>query len=395
MSIIVQKYGGVCLETPEKVKAVAQSVAALYEAGHQVVVVVSAMGKSTDNLIQLAYQVSDSPNRRELDMLLTTGERVSMSLMGMALNDLGVPAISFTGSQAGVMTDDSHSNARIHDVKPIRVAEELGKRKVIVLAGFQGVHPQTKEITTLGRGGSDTTAVAMAAALKAQRCEIIKEVEGVCSADPRLVPEAHSYAELSYASLLEMTFWGAKVLHYRSVELAQHSDVQLVIKKWGRPTDATVIRNEVNKMEQGRILSVNSLARIEHLEIEAPTLAEASDLFSAHLQTHRLAWPQILASAFDNGRSRLMLTSDSEALSTLLRTIGATQNIRSHKPTLSSVTVTCHGAVATDLPHTILQTLMKNGINVDKYMISPLSVTVCVPPEQREAAVQTLHKLIR
>src|ERR1700704_4135679 len=169
--IIVQKYGGACLETPAKIRAVASSLADLHSRGHRVVAIVSAMGKTTDQLVQMAYQVSAHPNRRELDMLLTTGERISMSLMSMALSDLGVPAISFTGSQAGVMTDGSHSSARILDVRPIRVREELDRGHIVVLAGFQGVNPITKEITTLGRGGSDTTAVAMAAVLKAECCE--------------------------------------------------------------------------------------------------------------------------------------------------------------------------------------------------------------------------------
>src|SRR5215831_18068387 len=217
---IVQKYGGACLETPAKVRAVAKNLADLHAQGKRVVVVVSAMGKTTDQLIEMAYQVSPRPNRRELDMLLTTGERISMSLMSMALSDLGVPAISFTGSQAGVMTDDSHSSARILDVRPVRVREELDRGRVVVLAGFQGVNPVTKEITTLGRGGSDTTAVAMAAALQAERCEIIKEVDGICSADPRIVADAKPLRRVDFASLSEMCFLGAKVLHFRSVELA-------------------------------------------------------------------------------------------------------------------------------------------------------------------------------
>src|SRR5258708_3581433 len=157
--IIVQKYGGTCLETPAKIRAVASSLADLHKRGHRVVAIVSAMGKTTDELVKMAYQGSPHPNRRELDMLLTTGERISMSL-----SDFGVPAISFTGSQAGVMTDESHSSARILDVRPIRVREELDRGRIVVLAGFQGVNPATREITTLGRGGSDTTAVAMAAA---------------------------------------------------------------------------------------------------------------------------------------------------------------------------------------------------------------------------------------
>src|SRR6266403_1248862 len=223
--IIVQKYGGTCLETPAKIRAVASGLADLHRRGYRVVAIVSAIGKTTDELVKLAYQVSPHPNRRELDMLLTTGERISRSSMSMALADLGVPAISFTGSQAGVMTDQSHSSARILDVRPIRVREELDRGRIVVLAGFQGVNPVTKEITTLGRGGSDTTAVAMAAALKAECCEIIKEVDGVCSADPRIVANSKPLRELDFASLSEMCFWGAKVLHFRSVELAQSENV--------------------------------------------------------------------------------------------------------------------------------------------------------------------------
>jgi aspartate kinase len=249
--IIVQKYGGVCLETPAKIRAVARSLADLHSRGHRVVVIVSAMGKTTDQLIQMAYQVSPTPNRRELDMLLTTGERISMSLMSMALSDVGVPAISFTGSQAGVMTDNSHSSARILDVRPIRVCEELNHGRVVVLAGFQGVDPVTREITTLGRGGSDTTAVAMAAALKAKRCEIIKEVEGICSADPRIVPDAKPLRRVDFASLSEMCFLGAKILHFRSVELAQSQDVPLVIKQWGGVEHSTQVMKEVHGKRKG------------------------------------------------------------------------------------------------------------------------------------------------
>ncbi len=212
--IIVQKYGGTCLETPAKIRAVASSLADLHRRGNRVVAIVSAMGKTTDELVRMAYQVSRHPNRRELDMLLTTGERITMSLMSMALSDFGVPAISFTGSQAGVMTDESHSSAHILDVRPIRVHEELDRGRIVVLAGFQGVNPVTKEITTLGRGGSDTTAVAMAAALKAECCEIIKEVDGVCSADPRIVPNSKTLASVGFYIAIRNVFLGRQGLAF-------------------------------------------------------------------------------------------------------------------------------------------------------------------------------------
>lgn len=389
--IIVQKHGGACLETPAKIRAVASSLADLHRRGHRVVAIVSAMGKTTDELIKMAYQVSPHPNRRELDMLLTTGERISMSLMSMALSDLGVPAISFTGSQAGVMTDQSHSSARILDVRPIRVLEELDRGRIVVLAGFQGVNPVNKEVTTLGRGGSDTTAVAMAAALKAESCEIIKEVDGVCSADPRIVTNAIPLRQLDFAALSEMCFWGAKVLHFRSVELAQNQNVPLVIKRSGGTEDSTTVMKEVNGMETGKVLAVNSMARIEHVEIDSADLNQGFEKFAKHLKQNGLSWPQLLASAFTDGKTRIMLTCDPEWLDALLRTLERVQDLRKQRETLSSVSLTCFGGVSSDLPFRAIQVLQQHGIVADKYVMSPHSVSLFVPVESREAAVKALH----
>ena len=389
--IIVQKHGGACLETPAKIRAVASSLADLHRRGHRVVAIVSAMGKTTDELIRMAYQVSPHPNRRELDMLLTTGERISMSLMSMALSDLGVPAISFTGSQAGVMTDDSHSSARILDVRPIRVLEELDRGRIVVLAGFQGVNPVNKEVTTLGRGGSDTTAVAMAAALKAESCEIIKEVDGVCSADPRIVANAMPLRQLDFASLSEMCFWGARVLHFRSVELAQNQNVRLVIKRSGGTEDSTTVMKEVNGMETGKVLAVNSMARIEHVEIDSADLNQGFEKFAEHLRQNSLSWPQLLASAFTSGKTRIMLTCDPEWLDAMLRTLEGAKDLRKQRETLSSVSLTCFGGVSSDLPFRAIQVLQQHGITADKYVMSPHSLSLFVPVESREAAVKALH----
>ncbi len=389
--IIVQKHGGACLETPAKIRAVASSLADLHRRGHRVVAIVSAMGKTTDELIRMAYQVSPHPNRRELDMLLTTGERISMSLMSMALSDLGVPAISFTGSQAGVMTDQSHSSARILDVRPIRVLEELDRGRIVVLAGFQGVNPVNKEVTTLGRGGSDTTAVAMAAALKAESCEIIKEVDGVCSADPRIVANAMPLRRLDFAALSEMCFWGAKVLHFRSVELAQNQNVPLVIKRSGSTDDSTTVMKEVNGMETGKVLAVNSMARIEHVEIDSADLNQGFEKFAEHLKQYSLSWPQLLASAFTDGKTRIMLTCDPEWLDAMLRTLEGARDLRKQRKTLSSVSLTCFGGVSSDLPFRAIQVLQQHGITADKYVMSPHSVSLFVPVESREAAVKALH----
>lgn len=394
-SIIVQKYGGACLETSAKIRAVAGNLAAMRGRGYRVVAIVSAMGKTTDELVRMAYQVSPHPNRRELDMLLTTGERISMSLMCMALSDLGVPAISFTGSQAGVMTDESHSSARILEVRPIRVREELDRGRIVVLAGFQGVNPVTREITTLGRGGSDTTAVAMAAVLKAERCEIIKEVDGVCSADPRIVANSKPLRQLDFASLSEMCFWGAKVLHFRSVELAERQNVPLVLKKRGGTEYSTQVSNEVVGMESGTVLAVNSMARIEHVEIDSSDLHHGFEKFAQHLEKHGLPWPQLLASAFAAGKTRIMMSCDSESLDTLLRTLEGSKDLRKQRETLSSVSVTCFGDVSSGLPFRALQVLQRHGVVVEKYVLSPHSANLFVPVESREAAVKALHSLIQ
>src|SRR5690242_19726443 len=392
--IIVQKYGGACLETPAKIRAVASSLADLHSRGHRVVAIVSAMGKATDELVKMAYQVSPSPNRRELDMLLTTGERISMSLLSMALSDLGVPAISFTGSQAGVMTDSSHAAARILDVRPIRVREELERGRIVVLAGFQGVSPATREITTLGRGGSDTTAVAMAAALQAERCEIIKEVDGVCSADPRIVREAKPLRRLDFAALSEMCFWGAKVLHFRSVELAQNQNVPLVLKQWGGIEHATQVMKEVSGMESGKVLAVNSMPRIEHVEIDSKDLNQGFEKFAKHLKQNSLSWPQLLASHFSAGKTSMTVTYDAEWLDALLRTLERSPGMRRQHEASSSVSLTCFGGVSSELPFRALQVLGQHGIVPDKYVLSPHSVSLFVAAEKREAAVKALHSFV-
>lgn len=395
--ILVQKYGGVCLATPEKIKQVARHVKSLVDSGHRMVVVVSAMGPTTDELISLAHQVSEKPNQRELDMLLTAGERISMSLMSMALSDLGVASISFTGSQAGVMTDHSYSNARIIDVRPIRVEEELAKDKVVVLAGFQGVNPEFKEITTLGRGGTDTTAVAMASRLKAKRCEIIKEVDGVCSADPRLVTDARPISSLSYEALSDICFWGAKVLQYRCVELAQRTQVPLVIKKWNKHVVATEVVPSLrsDSVETSEVISINSHSEVEHLEIEAGSLTEGFSRLKEFLASHHIPYPQILASALDSGKMRIMLTADALSLSKVRTSLLSEDKIKRLGETQSTVTATCSGLYRSDKISDLLKVLSDVGIKPHKVLAQPLSVTFSIPQDQRDLALKALHKLIQ
>ncbi len=224
MSIIVQKFGGSSVADVERIRKVAARVSSRRAEGHQMVVVVSAMGDTTDELLSLAKRMSADPPRRELDMLLTCGERISMALLSMALHELDVPAISFTGSQSGIITDGNHAQARIVEVRPVRIREELAKGKVVIVAGYQGVS-RNREVTTLGRGGSDTTAVALAAALGAEAAEIYSDVDGVFSADPRVVPEARKLEALDYGTMQELASAGARVLNAQAVEFARAAGI--------------------------------------------------------------------------------------------------------------------------------------------------------------------------
>jgi aspartate kinase len=262
VTLIVQKYGGSSLADADGIKRVAQRIVSTRKAGHGVVVVVSAMGDTTDELHDLALEVSPLPPGRELDMLLTAGERISMALVAMAIANLGFEARSFTGSQAGVITDSSHGRARIIDVTPGRISGALADGAIPIVAGFQGVSQDSKDITTLGRGGSDTTAVALAAALGAPTCEIYTDVDGVFTADPRIVPGAHRIPAISYEEMLEMAACGAKVLHLRCVEYARHYQMAIHVRSsfsnregtW--VSDALAAPAEGNEMDQPIITGV-------------------------------------------------------------------------------------------------------------------------------------------
>lgn len=239
MALVVQKYGGSSVADADGVKRVAQRIASTKRAGHEVVVVVSAMGDTTDNLIDLAEQVSPLPPARELDMLLTSGERISMAVLAMAISALGLEARSFTGSQAGVITDSVHGKARIIDVTPGRIRSALDEGSIAIVAGFQGVSQDTKDITTLGRGGSDTTAVALAAALGADVCEIYTDVDGVYTADPRIVPSARKISRIASEEMLEMAACGAKILMLRCVEYARNYDLPIHVRSSFSPHEGT------------------------------------------------------------------------------------------------------------------------------------------------------------
>ncbi|MSZ95707.1 MAG: aspartate kinase, partial [Actinobacteria bacterium] len=230
MALIVQKFGGSSVGDADKIKHVAKRVIETQKAGNQVVVVVSAMGDTTDELMDLANQVAENPSPRELDMLLTSGERISMALLALAINAAGASSRSFTGSQAGIVTDAEHGNARIAEVTPDRIREALEEGDIAIVAGFQGFNRESRDITTLGRGGSDTTAVALAAALNAEVCEIYSDVDGIYTADPRQVPSARKLDSIDVESMLELAAAGAKILHIRAVEFARRHNVDLRVR---------------------------------------------------------------------------------------------------------------------------------------------------------------------
>ncbi|MGH9010802.1 MAG: aspartate kinase, partial [Acidimicrobiia bacterium] len=255
MALVVQKFGGTSVADPDRIRAVADHIARTRRQGDDVVVVVSAMGKTTDELIRLAAEVSSTPAGREMDMLLTAGERISMALLCMALIDMGVPAVSFTGSQAGIVTDTVHGKAKILEVRAHRLTEALAAGNVVVVAGFQGVSTAL-DVTTLGRGGSDTTAVALAAALTADACEIYTDVTGVYTADPRIVPNARRLPLVSYEEMLDMAATGGKVLALRSVEFARNHNVAVHVRSSFTWEPGTWVREEDESMEAAIISGV-------------------------------------------------------------------------------------------------------------------------------------------
>ena len=278
MSIVVQKYGGSSVADVAKLKQVADRVMRTRRDGHDVVVVVSAMGDTTDDLLDLAKQVSANPDRRELDMLLTAGERIAMALLSIAIRELGGDAVSFTGSQSGIITNDRHADARIIEVRPIRVQDELSRGKIVVIAGYQGMSYR-RDVTTLGRGGSDTTAVAMAAALGAEYCEICSDVDGVYTADPRVVPAARRIGTLSYEETQELAESGAKVLNAQAVEFAKDKGIAIYARATKGPlpgadpsADGTVVRKHPPRMP-GTVVGVASEKDVIVVSMERETVA--------------------------------------------------------------------------------------------------------------------------
>ena len=353
------------------------------------------MGDTTDDLIELSRRITHTPIQREMDMLLSTGERVSMALMSMALNSLHCEAISFTGSQSGVFTDGSHNNARIREIKAFRVKEELEKGKVVIVAGFQGVNPDTKEITTLGRGGSDTTAVALAAHFKAQRCDILTDVRGIFSIDPRTpgVRPRH-FSQLNYETTMEMAYWGARVLHYRSVELAQREKVPLLVHLSSEEGSGTLIGD----MEGTGFSSVNYNTQVARLVFTgSPELDKCLEAIAAGVKQGNLPFPQILQERQSPLGHEIFLTAPSELFESLHKETSMWCETKQWPaPTLdtslATVTLTGHGLSQTAALFDISKVLKENSIELEGVMTSALSVTCLVPQGQVQKTAQLLHE---
>lgn len=393
--MLVQKYGGATLSTPEKIKSVAKRISELSKKGQKLIVVVSAMGTTTNSLIDLASAVSPQPDPRELDMLLSVGERISMALMSIALNDLGCPAISFTGSQAGIFTDYSHVNAMIIDVKAHRVAEALDKKKVVILAGFQGVSPVTKEITTLGRGGSDTTAVAMAAAFKAERCEVLKDVSSVYTADPRLVDHARAIKKLNYTQMLEMTYWGTKVLHYRSVDLARSTNVNLYVGPAHSLEEGTMITaKQEHEFESSKALAISTHSWALELKIASESLNEAWEILQSELTQNKINFGQLLHSRKGSQGFEFVVTGPEEFLKSLRENEKHLKQIKIEKNESAVVSLTCTGTTNPQIYNSVLKTLKDDQIFPDGVFTSSMSIVVLLPKKFKDQAVRSLHRLI-
>jgi aspartate kinase len=397
--IVVQKYGGTSVADTERITRVAQRIAAAKHAGHDVVVVVSAMGKSTDHLLAQAREVSPIPPGRELDMLLTAGERISMALLAMAIHEQGLTAHSFTGSQAGIITDASHGKARIIDITPGRITEALAGGHVVIVAGFQGVSRDSKDVTTLGRGGSDTTAVALAAALGARVCEIYTDVDGVYTADPRLVPGARKLNRVSHEEMLELAACGAKVLQVRSVEYARNHGVAVHVRSSFTYGDGTWVTEQEDDMEQAIISGVAQDTGEGKLVIRrVPDKPGVAARIFTLLAGNSINIDMIVQNVSEEGTTDISCTlpvEDGPKALTLLEGVqeeigaaGMDFDEEVAKVSLVGAGMKTHPGVAASM----FAALSEAGINIEMISTSTIRVSVVVRKGDVEGAVRAVHE---
>jgi len=397
MGLIVQKFGGTSVGSVERIMNVAESVKAETERGNHVVVVVSAMGKSTDHLVTLAKEISAQPSKREMDMLLTTGEQVTIALLSMALNQKGLQAVSFTGWQAGIVTEPVHGNARITDVKTETIETQLSEGKVVIVAGFQGI-TESGEITTLGRGGSDTTAVALAAALKADRCDIYTDVTGVFTTDPRYIKGARKLLSVSYDEMLELANLGAGVLHPRAVEFAKNYQVRLEVRSSMEKIEGTVIEEEAT-MEQNLVVRgvafEDEITKVTVLGL-ANSLTSLSTIFTT-LAQHHINVDIIIQSTTEAGAANLSFSIKTEDLMETVRVLENHKELLSYEQIdaenqLAKVSIVGSGMISNPgVAARMFEVLASENIQVKMVSTSEIKVSAVLEEKSMLKAVQALH----
>ena len=400
MSLIVQKYGGTSVANPDRIKNVAQRVAAYRAKGDQVVVVVSAMSGVTDNLIKMAKELMPLPNEREMDMLLATGEQTTIALTAIALQALGVPAVSLTGAQAGIVTDGVHSKAKIQNITPKKIRAHLDQGHVVIVAGFQGQTPEG-QITTLGRGGSDLTAIALAAALKADLCQIYTDVDGVYTADPRIVPSARKLAEISYDEMLELASLGAKVMQSRSVEFAKKFGVIFEVRSSLNDNPGTLVKEETPSMEgvvirgvaldknQAKITLVKVPDRPGVAALLFKTIAEANinvDMIVQNI-SHNPDDPSTDISFTVDKAELLKATKVVDGLKEKIGFAKVIADEKIGKLSVVGVGMRSHPGVAAKM----FETLASAGVNIDMISTSEIKVSVVVGLQKGEEAMRAVH----
>jgi aspartate kinase len=398
MAIVVQKYGGSSVADADKIRNVARRVAASFKKGNKVVVVVSAMGDTTDDLIELANKINPNPEPREMDLLLSTGEIVSSTLLAMALHAMGHSAVALSGQQAGISTDSAFSRARITGIEPQRIIKELDKGNIVIVAGFQGITPDN-DIATLGRGGSDTTAVALAASLKAGVCEIYTDVEGVYTADPRLVPEARKLDEIGYEEMLEMATSGARVMHHRSVELGQVFNIPILVASSMVEKPGTIIHGGKNMEQKNKVRGIAHDMDVAKITItgvpDRPGVAAA--IFTP-LAKAGISVDTIVQNASANNITDLTFTIIKKDIPKAMKIVTSVAREIGARECLSDTKLGKVSIIGTGMQNTpgyaakMFQTLFEADINIQLITTSEIRITCIIAEDKVKDAVKALHK---
>ena len=400
MSLVIHKYGGSSVADAGMIQNVARRIAEVRKQGTGVVAVVSAMGDSTDDLLELARSVSDQPHPRELDLLLSTGELVSCTLLTMALADLGQEAVSLTGSQAGIHTDTSHGRARIYSVDTARIQKELQEGRIVVVAGFQGI-TESEDITTLGRGGSDTTAVALAAALEADRCEVYTDVDGIYTADPRIVPEARKLSEISYDEMLELANYGAK-MHPRSIELGAVYNVPIYVASSFNDTPGTLIHGEADRGDMEHRIKATGIAITRNVaKITVRSVPDrpgvAAALFEP-LAQGGISVDTIVQNTSEDRTTDISFTVSGDDLKAALAKVEELTSVIGFGTLISEPGLAAVSVVGSGMQHTpgyasrMFRVLADGSVNIDMITTSEIRISCIISEDQAEDAVRLLHR---